>query len=269
MQEMDVFSLLSLAVVQGLTEFLPISSSAHLILFSYFMEIKDPGLVIDIALHAGTLCALLWYFRRDLKSFCTLAAISNPQRRRRWMQLIVATIPVICTGFLLKSWIETAGRTPLYIALSSIIFGLLLGWALWKHSTYKHYLSDESMPWIYAIAIGAAQAVAVIPGVSRSGITLTAALALGLMPQAAARFSFYLSIPVIVGANALSLYSHSGLFLGLGQDQLFLIVTGIVVSGIVGYGAIHLLYQLLLMKRLWIFVLYRLLLGVCLFIMLK
>jgi len=196
---MDPLHLIVLALVQGITEFLPISSSAHLILVPVVTDWRDQGLAFDIAVHVGTLLAVLGYFRLEVARM--LAGLVRPVRgdaldrdgRLAWL-VVLATIPVGLAGMAFKDTVETVLRAPVIIAWASIGFGVLL----WLTDRFGRRLRDEyTVGWRGALAIGLAQALALIPGTSRSGITMTAGLALGLDRVAAARFSFLLSMPVI------------------------------------------------------------------------
>ena len=186
---MDWLQITLLAIVQGLTEFLPISSSAHLILVPVLTTWEDQGLAFDVALHLGSLSAVVIYFRQEIFSMIesSLAALRGKEiDRDAWLALwvMLATLPVCAIGFVLHDVIEGYMRSTLIISLSLIVFGLLLGYADWKHkgqrSEYQLGLKD-------AVIIGFAQALALIPGTSRSGITITAALMMGMNREAASR----------------------------------------------------------------------------------
>lgn len=254
-----------LAVIQGFTEFLPISSSAHLILPSVLLGWEDQGLTFDIAVHIGTLVAVLGYFRKDvvnllqawLKSFT--GQYSN-ESRLAWM-LVVATLPAGLTGLLLNDVVETYARSALVIACSSVFFGTALYLAD-RHNRHQHSRHQQlwQLSWRQVMAIGLAQALALIPGTSRSGVTMTAALFCNLGRQDAARFSFLLAIPIIAA---------SGLLRGL---QLFeldadlpdpgLLLYGTLLSALIAWLCIH--YFLKLIEKIGFlpFVIYRLVLGV-------
>lgn len=202
---MDLLQLVVLAVVQGLTEFLPISSAAHLILVPEFTNWEDQGLAFDIAMHAGSLVAVMGYFRRDIAAMLESLLLQlrgkglNRDARLAW-QIALATIPVGLVGLGFKDVVETELRSPIVIGVASIVFGLLLGAAdRWG----RRQRDEHGLGWRDALFIGLFQAVALIPGTSRSGITMTAALLLGLGRTAAARFSFLLAIPVLVLSGGL------------------------------------------------------------------
>lgn len=193
-----------LALVQGLTEFLPISSSAHLVIPGLVLGWPDQGLAFDVAVHVGTLAAVLLYFRRDLGELAVGSGRALIERRltapaREVLALALATVPVVVAGFLAEDWIEATLRTLPVIASTTLLFGLLLIVA--HRASRRGGLGTVTLA--VALAVGLAQVLALVPGTSRSGITMTAAMLLGVERTAAARFSFLLSIPVIAGAGLL------------------------------------------------------------------
>ena len=260
---MDWLQVVVLALLQGLTEFLPVSSSAHLILVPALTGWPDQGLAFDVALHFGSLFAVLLYFRRDLinmtaswgKSVATRQC--DDDARLAW-GVIFATIPVGLAGLAFKDQIELYLRSPFYLAMGLVFFGLLLGWADWRHRGDR---SESQMTWKDVLIIGCAQALALIPGTSRAGITITAALFLGLNREAASRFSFLLSIPVILLACLLKTRD-------LIEEQVpvdwFAMGLGVLVSAVSAFLCIH--YFLVFIKRIGMqpFVIYRILLGIAL-----
>ena len=198
--------LIVLAIVQGITEFLPISSSAHLILVPVLTGWSDQGLAIDVAMHVGTLLAVMLYFRGDLIRL--LKGGVDVIRRRDTadghlaLQIVVATIPVVIAGFLLKDLIGTTLRSPALIATTTALFGVVLWYADRHASAIKGVI--EQLSWRDVVLIGLSQALALVPGVSRSGITMSVALMLGLGRVEAARFSLLLSIPTTAAAGVLA-----------------------------------------------------------------
>ncbi len=259
---MDILQIIVLALVQGLTEFLPISSSAHLILVPYLTDWPDQGLAFDVAVHVGTLTAVVIYFRKEISKmfFAWLASLKGrhcEDSRLAW-GVLIGTIPVGLAGLLFKDVISEHLRTPLVIAATTIIFGFLLWYADWSG---KRSRDEHSLSWKDIIIIGCAQAIALIPGTSRSGITITAGLMLGLTAPAAARFSFLLSIPVIVLAGGVETLDY--LKVASINDTNDLII-GALISAVSAYLCIH--YFLLLLERIGMtpFVIYRLLLGIVL-----
>ncbi len=260
---MDWLQVTVLALVQGLTEFLPISSSAHLILVPVFTAWEDQGLAFDVAVHLGSLAAVVLYFRRDIVNMFFAWGRSLKTRtvdaegKLAWA-VILGTIPVGLAGILSRDIIAEFMRSPLIMAVSLIVFGLLLGWADWRHKGRK---TEYDMNWKDVLWIALAQAVALIPGTSRSGITIMAGLLVGMSREGAARFSFLLSIPVIALATALEI-------LGLVRAEYMVdwgaIIGGILISGVSAYLCIH--YFLAFIKRIGMqpFVIYRVVLGVML-----
>lgn len=253
---------LILAVIQGLTEFLPISSSAHLILPSAILGWTDQGLAFDVAVHLGSLVAVIFALRKRVTRVLCGVLVGFGRRYPRharlgWM-VVIATIPAVGVGFVLKSWIETELRAVEVIAAATIGFGLLLWWAD-QHSGSR---TVSHVRWRDVLIIGCAQAVALIPGTSRSGITLTAALALGWSRRAAAEFSFLMSIPVILGASLLK-----GWDLVTSPIQVPWVDIGLatLASAVAAYGCIRLFLGMIERIGVAPFVIYRLVLGVVLF----
>lgn len=257
---MDWIQATLLALLQGLTEFLPISSSAHLILLPIISDWEDQGLAFDVAVHVGTLAAVIGYFRRDIIKILNDWIQSLHQRqqvgdsRLAWA-VALGTIPVGLVGLLFKDGIETYLRSPLVIAITTILFGLLLWYADRRGAQQR---DEHSLSWGDIIFIGVAQAIALIPGTSRSGITITAGLLLGMTRSAAARFSFLLSIPVILLAGGLNTLDLIESATPVPWDMLIL---GTAVSALSAYLCIYLFLQLLDRIGMLPFVIYRLLLG--------
>lgn len=261
---MELIQIVLLALVQGLTEFLPISSSAHLILFPQLSGWADQGLAFDVAVHVGTLSAVVWYFRRDLQKmlrdwFASLARREHVGDSHLVWAVGFGTVPVGLAGLAFKDVIETSLRSPLVIAWATIIFGLLLWWA---DAQGKRERDEHSIGWRDVLVIGVAQAVALIPGTSRSGITMTAGLMMGLSRAAAARFSFLLSIPVIVLAGGLNTIELAQSAQAVDWSALGL---GVLFSAVSAYLCIHLFLKALERIGMLPFVIYRLLLGAVLF----
>ncbi|WP_070962231.1 undecaprenyl-diphosphate phosphatase [Vibrio sonorensis] len=249
-----------LALIQGLTEFLPISSSAHLILPSAVLGWEDQGLAFDVAVHVGTLAAVVIYFRKEVVSLLNafFASIFKGERskesRLAWM-IVLATIPACIFGLLMKDIIELYLRSAWVIAATTILFGLLL-WYVDKNASLIH--DEYQATWKKSLFIGVAQALAMIPGTSRSGATITAALHLGFTREAAARFSFLMSIPIIMLAGG-----YLGLKLVTSGEPVHIgfLLTGIVTSFFAAYLCIHLFLKLISRMGMTPFVIYRLLLG--------
>ena len=263
---MDIIQAIVFGAVQGLTEFLPISSTAHLILLPWFMGWNDPGLAFDVALHLGTLVALLIYFRSDWialtrSSFDLVRGRTTDPNARMALFIAVATIPGALAGLLFEDIVEGALRSPLVISFTLIALAMVLV-AAEKRGRRQKSLDDIS--WFDAITVGFAQALALIPGVSRSGVTITAGLFRGMKRDAAARFSFLQSTPIIAGAVAKQLLDIASL--GLTPDQAVPLLAGIVSAGIVGYASIALLLRYLQTHNTFVFVYYRIVLGLVVYL---
>lgn len=248
-----------LGVVQGFTEFLPISSSAHLVLFPYFFQWEDPGLGYDVALHMGTLAAILGYFWKDWTSILrNFVGYFRSKAHRSgesllWAKLIVGTFPAAIAGIVLEKTAETQFRSPYLIATTLSVFAFLLLFADRKGSKTRDI---SSISFSDAILIGCAQSVAIIPGVSRSGITITTALLLGLTRKAGARFSFLLSAPIIAGAGLMKSETIVE-SIRMGGESLNLVVVGFATSLISGLTAIALLNYIMRTRSLAGFAYYR------------
>lgn len=256
-----------LALIQGVTEFLPISSSAHLILPSQVLGWPDQGLAFDVAVHLGTLMAVVSYYRRDLFAMTAGAWQGMHERRmnadlKLGLLVVLATIPAIVAGVLGKDLIETQLRSAMVIVVTTLFFGALLWLADIRGARSKTLMS---LGWRDALLVGIAQALALVPGTSRSGITMTAALFLGYQREQAARFSFLLSIPVILGAATLKLKDLLESPIPVDWLQLAL---GFAVSAITAYLAIVFFLRLLDRLGMLPWVIYRFVLGAVLLWML-
>jgi undecaprenyl-diphosphatase len=246
------YQAVTLGVVQGLSEFLPISSSAHLILVPWAAGWSDPGLAFDVALHLGTLLALLAYFWKDWFSLAKDALVEPGESLL--LKLAWGTLPAAVVGLAFKHQIETALRAPWIGAVLLAGFGLLLGYAERQSSKT---LETGAVSWNQALAVGAAQALALMPGVSRSGVTMTAALLLGMNSAAAARFSFLLATPAMFGAGLVEGRHILKLHETIGAPFFAAILT----SAVVGAAVIHYFLAYLKRRSLKPFVVYRVLLG--------
>jgi len=261
---MSTIQTIVLALIQGLTEFLPISSSAHLILPSQLLGWPDQGLAFDLILNIGTLAAVLIYFRSEVSrmlrawigSVC--GKEKNADSQLAWW-IIWSTIPAALVGFFGKSLIETYLRSGYVIAVTTVVFGLLLWWA----DSQAKQIKDEHQTGLKgAIIIGLAQVLALIPGTSRSGITITAGLMLGLTRSGAARFSFLMSIPIIAMASGYDLLKF---ILADGYVDWSTLFLGAGVTFISALLCIHAFLILLNKVGMLPFVIYRLLLGAAIF----
>ena len=257
---MTLFQAFVLGIVQGLTEFLPVSSSGHLFLVRYLLEWPEPGLAFDVSLHVGTLIAVLWYFRREWIELTAAAGRLVSQRgartpeERRVLFLVLATVPAAAAGALLGDLAETVFRHPRITAIALIGLGVVL-WLVDRLAPRIRPLA--TMRWADALAIGLAQACALVPGVSRSGATMTAGRALGFDRSSAAVFSFLMSMPIILAAIVKEAPDavRSG-------DPLAPVVLGVIASMLSGWLAIAVLLRFLATSGYGVFAVYRVLLGV-------
>jgi undecaprenyl-diphosphatase len=261
---MPLYQAIVLAIIQGLTEFLPVSSTAHLTIIPELLHWQDPGLSFDVALHSGTLVAVLVYFFRDWVQvilnglgFSYRGARPDENSRTLLWLLVLGTIPAALAGLKFEKYADAMWRTPYIIGFSMIVFGILM-WVADRVATAKNGLDE--MTWTDALSVGVAQALAIIPGVSRSGVTLTAARFRGFGREAAARFSFLLSTPIIAGAAAKKGWElHKS---GLPEDMKLPYLIGIVVSGVVGLVVIAFFMKYLKRHSLSVFVWYRIVFGI-------
>ena len=262
---MTIIEIVVLAVVQGVTEFLPISSTAHLALAPWLLGWPDPGLAFDIALHMGTLAAILLYFFRDWMQIAAQGvgiryspdAELARQPRLLWV-LLLATIPVGVCGVLFHHQAEETWRSPFVIGSMLVGVGLLMWYADSSGNLRK---SIAEITFADAMIIGVAQALAIVPGTSRSGITIVAALLCGLERRSAGRFSFLLSTPAIAGAAAKAMYDlhkHGG----IAPDMRVAFVVGILLSAVTGWIVIAFFLDYLRRHTLRFFVAYRLIFGI-------
>ena len=252
-----------LGVVQGLTEFLPVSSSAHLILARSFFgwNSEQFGLPFDVACHVGTLTAIVIYFRHDLRQLLSglphlLAPAANPAARRLWF-IALATIPAVLVGALLDDFIDAA-RTPAVIVVTLGVGGVLMVVA---ERAGAHQRQSDSLGLLETLAVGVAQASALVPGVSRSGATITMGLFLGLTRESAARFSFVLGVPAMVGAATLEGAKLAMADVPMDAMTMQVFIVGMVVSGVVGYLTVRFFLRYLVHHTLNAFVAYRLALS--------
>lgn len=271
---MPITHIVVLALLQGITEFLPVSSSAHLIFPSQLLGWQDQGLAFDVAVHVGTLLAVIFYYMSDLVQITTHTIESIIKRRQTPLSrigwyIVIATIPAGLAGLLLESFVSTVARSIHVIAYTTIGFGILLGiasylnrkinWRTIINMQGQRADSLRQMTLSQAVIIGFAQALALIPGTSRSGITLTAGLFLGLRPEAAARFSFLLSIPIIIASGSLEGYKLLT-EPNMGANPVEMLIGG-VISFVTAIIVINLFMRFISKSGMAIFVIYRILLG--------
>ncbi len=261
---MDFWNVILLSIIQGLSEFLPVSSSGHLILAPLIFNFKDQGLELDAIMHLGTLLAILIYFRKDLfeifSSFFQKEA--DPKTRRLARNIIYASMPAAFAGLLLSSWIEHQLRSHIFVSANLIFWSLVFlvadRRAWWKQSDKK---SLQDLSFAQVLFIGVAQAMALLPGTSRSGITIAAGLTNNLSHKDATRFSFLLGTPIIFAAGMYELAK----FLALPDNHFNYDSTQLMMSfGIVflvGYASIQLLFKIVAKAGLLPFIIYRLIIA--------
>ena len=261
---MDFIQTIVLSLVQGLSEFLPISSSAHLILVPKLSDWPDQGLAFDVVVHMGTLSAIVFYYRAIIKTlindfFYSVVKIQTVGQSKLAWGVLLGTIPVGLAGLLFKDFIEVNLRSTEVIAYSTLVFGLLLGFASWINT--RNQSSRVELSWQDIGFVGIMQALALIPGTSRSGITITAGLLIGLSKNTSTQFAFLLSIPVITLSALLMLLDLYQ------QPQVAdwpMLLIGFLVSAISAYFTVVFFIKLLDTIGLMPFVVYRIILGVLL-----
>ncbi len=257
---LELIEAIILGVVQGLTEFLPVSSSGHLLLSQYFLGMDQErfGLPFDAAIHTGTVLAVVWFFRRDLVSMARAFLFSLPRpdfsdaEVRMAYLVLVGTVPAALIGFFFEDFFATKVRSPWVVVFNLVFVGVLF---LVAEAVGQKTEGAPKLGFLGAFGVGLAQAVALVPGVSRSGATITCGLFLGLRREEAARFSFLMSVPVTAAAAGLSLAEAAGE--GLNGHEALMFMAGSVSSGVVGYLAIRFLLRFLTNHTLRVFAYYR------------
>ncbi len=258
---MDLIKAVILGLIQGLTEWLPISSTGHLKLAEHFLDLQLP-ILFDVILHFGTLIVILLFFREDIKQLLYALARLNfkTEHGKLILPIIVGTIPTVIIGLAFGQIIEETFQTPLPIAIALIACGILL----YAAKTGREEKEDITL--IAALIIGTAQGIAIIPGISRSGATITVAILIGIKREKAFKFSFLLSIPAILGALVLTSITQldSLATAGLGFTEIF---TGTVTAIIVGYLALKLMWRVISKRKLHLFAAYCGILGIALIVL--
>jgi undecaprenyl-diphosphatase len=274
---MGWIEIIVLGIVQGLTEFLPISSTAHLRIVPALLHWGDPGAALSAVIQIGTLVAVLWYFWRDVVRILRamlagfgrqeMAATQSADARLGWM-IAVGTLPILVCGVVFKSYIKTTLRSLYVISAALAVVAVLLALAEWwiarRRAAGDEGREMEQLSWRDAIVIGFAQAAALVPGTSRSGATILGGLCCGLKREAAARFSFLLSIPSVLAAGVFELIEAREELLGSSMEIAKLVVA-LFVTAVVGYATIPWLLAYLRKRTMLVFVVYRLALAGLLF----
>ena len=266
----DILLSIFAGIIQGLTEFLPVSSSGHLVLFHSFFNFNfADNLAFDVVLHLGTLVAIVGFFFSDIValikafflSFVKFDLKSNTKQLLAWY-LFIATIPAVIVGFFLEEQIDIIFRNTGLVAWMLIIFGILLYLA---DKYFKKVNTIDNLKFKSALTIGLFQAVALIPGVSRSGITIIAGLSQKLKREEAAKFSFLLATPIVFGAGLKKIIDLNSV--GLGMSDFWLLIIGFIASTVTGYFCIKYFLEFLKNHSLAIFAYYRILLGILILIL--
>jgi undecaprenyl-diphosphatase len=249
---MDILSALILGLVQGLTEFLPVSSSGHLVLMQHFLGFREPQLAFDVLVHVATLLAVVIYFRKDIGGM-TLSVLPRSKDRdgRRWVLMIaVGTVPTALIGLAFEEQFEALFASPRIVAAMLWLTAVIL--LLSDRVTIKTGSEAVKLTWIRALTVGIAQGLAIIPGISRSGFTIATAIFSGIDPARAARFSFLLSIPAILGATLLEV----GEIVMVESSQIPAFFVAFLAAFASGYLAIDLLMKMVIKRKLWKFSVY-------------
>jgi len=254
---MTILQAIILGILQGVAEFLPISSSGHLVLIPWLLNWDAPGLTFDTTVHLGTLVAVVIYFRKDIGQIVlgvlkTLRDrnLDDPFGKLGWL-LVVGSVPAALAGYLLNDLFEQLFGTPLLVSIFLLITGGIL---FFSEKVAQRTREMESIGWKDGILIGLAQAAAIAPGISRSGSTIAAGLALGIKREAAARFSFLLALPIIFGAWALQF--KDALDVGIQSGEMLLLAAGFIAALVSGYAAIHYFLTYIRRRSLYLFVWY-------------
>ena len=247
---MNIIDIVILGILQGITEFLPVSSSGHLVLAQYLLGIESPGNTLEVLFHIGTLFSVFYVFNKDIKSI--VISLNEKPTQKLVIYIIIATIPAVIIGLIFKSHIINLFSSIVPVGYALLSTGAILTLSI----NFKN--KNKSLSYLYSLLIGLAQAVAIIPGISRSGTTISISMLLGIPPKEAARFSFLLSIPVIIGAGLLG-------FLELESYGLLtpkFIITGILTSFIVGTLSLKILLKILEVGRFHFFGIYCIIAGI-------
>lgn len=255
---MSILEAVVLGIIQGLTEFLPVSSSGHLLLAQRAMGVDETGLTFDVALHLGTLAALCLFFYKDILRLTRAIFIRSAESRLAWL-IVLATLPAAIAGYLLESTAESTFRSVRLVSINLAAIGLVMLAAEKFARRYRHPSEINNTSRNQALAMGFAQALAIVPGVSRSGSTITAGLFTGLSRVAATRFSFLLGIPIIAGASLKVL--TEGPAIDMIQNQTDIFIVGILTAFVTGVLAIKFMLHYLARHSLAIFAYYRIALG--------
>ena len=239
-----------IGLIQGLTEFLPVSSSGHLVLAQRWLGIAAPGVLLEAFVHLGTLGAVLWVFRRDVAALClAITPRGTPEARKELALIAAGSVPIVLAGLVFRRYVDAAFSSLVVVGSGLLLSAAALALAArWRRVALRRELSVAD-----ALFVGVAQSVALLPGVSRMGVTLAAGVGRRVSPENAARFSFLLSIPALLGAATISLWDAAP---RTASADWIGILVGTLVSLLVGIGAVHALVAIVRRSRLWVFCVY-------------
>lgn len=251
---LEILKAIVLGIVQGLTEFLPVSSSGHLVLLQQVFGMQESPIFLDSMLHMGTLIAVLWYLRRDI------ADILRRPFSKLTLMLVIATIPAVVFALFGKDFIDSAFTEGKYLGFEFILTGLILVVGIAIAKRRRAFKDTGHMRWYDAAGMGIAQAVSIMPAISRSGATISTGLALGYEREKIARFSFLMSIPAILGSFVFGLKDAAEAN-SIGQMSMVAVIVGTLFAAVAGYFAISFLMKVLTRGKLWWFAVYAAVLG--------
>ena len=249
---MSFLEIIFLGLVQGVTEFLPVSSSGHLVLMQSFIGVEEPGSIIEIVLHLGTLLSIVVVFYNDISNM--ISSIFLKETQKFVLLIIIATIPAIILGLSFKDFIYSLFDSKKAVSIFLLFTGLVLIFSTFFKS------KSISISYYQALLIGFAQALAIFPGISRSGMTISLSIMLGVDPKESARFSFFLALPVILGATLVTLLDNGG---DINQIPFYILFGGFVSSFLSGIISLKILFKFLEKGNFYFFGIYCLILGFC------
>lgn len=250
----NLLKLVLLGIIQGLTEFLPVSSSGHLVLSEHFLEFDVPGILIEVSLHVGTLLAILAYFRLDISRLIIGCFKGENEERRYVLYVLLSSLPAVLAYVILGETLESFFDNAFFASVMLCVTGCMLLISKLKKESGQNHMSI-----VTALAIGIAQAFAILPGISRSGITIVTGKFSGLPKHDSARFSLLMSVPVVAGAGLLKVIEVASV--GTGEIGLANLITGVLVSALIGYFAICVLMKTISRNSFWMFGIYCLVAG--------
>lgn len=253
---MNLYNHILLGIIQGLTEFLPISSSGHLVLAQYFLNVQNKGVLLEIVLHMGTLMSILIYYKSDLLEMSKKIISNDPEIRSYFFNLIIASIPIFCVGFILSNSIESL------FTVSNVIKLLFVNGCILGTTYFLTNNNNKQITLFIALIIGIFQIFALLPGISRSGITISVAILMGIKTENAIKFSFFMAIPVLIGAGIYQILEVQSLIF----SNIFSLFMGFLFSTITGYYVIAWLVLLISKGKFYYFSFYCFLISIISFL---